>query len=1312
MRLLCLMIFIQTSNILFAHVVISQIMYDSPYNEQITKYPYSDGEFVELHNTGVEDVSLDGWQLWGGGSTERYSFPNNTLLPAGGYMAVAFRYYVHGGDFNISTMTAQYSCYPNYPVQEQRVIILSNTGELLSLRNAQGVIVDSIRYKRNNATTNLDSIPYMECKSWHRTTIRIKDNGDIINTIEDWHSEYVSFGCDVPIEQYIIDEASYHYSQNVSLDRNYMVAVHPLDETTNVTITNGNVSIADNARAYITYNYYDDLGRPEEIILRKLSPNGTDLASFVTYNMAGKTCKKWLPAPYVGNGYISPSALANTISDYYHDTVPFVHTTYKSSPIGEPASTTIPGTTYQSHPNIMDYGTNGPNEIIHFSVSQNGIERNAFYSAGTLKKSIQIDADGKQQITYTDIRNRIIMQQIGTINKTYYVYDAYGRLCYVIPEVLASRLTNGITPDDNADMKRYAYTYHYDSKDNITSKQLPGCEPVFMVYDNASKIILSQDGNQRNRGDYWSYIAYDQLDRIIYTAEICLPNICHQDLVIQLKDTILREMTSTSGIGYTRSYFPTAPTKMLTVSYYDDYNFLQLFPQDTAQFLQYQEKNGYGLFYNNTRNMLTGQKIYNLSDSSCRVSVVYYDIYGNIIQQRSTASLSDFHVQHFAYNHDGTMRQLLDEWNDMTEHYQYVYDYVGRLLKTLYYFNNNPVVVLTANEYDAIGNHITKVRHRGLDKESFNYDLRRQLTKITSGDFTEQLFYADSLPQGASATYNGNIAATSISQGGTNIAFRYQYDQQNWLLTSSLFDGVTNNICEDFEYDALGNITKLKRYNHNGTIMDDLLMQYDGNQLTVIQENVANTDLCDVKEYVANPSGSDMQYDANGNLVVDSDRSINEIKYNILNLPDTICFANGSQIIYLYDALGTKIKTMYLTMMEPVLISLDETSDMQTHYSLCSLMEIWYDGNRQKERVFSQDSIWHWYKEIIFNSEGYVENTVNDSIITEQQMYYFRRDHIGNNVAVWKSSMDGTPQRMFYYASGLPMANSIGQDFQSIKYNNKEFEETNGLNEYDSKARWYYPAICRTTTLDPLCEKYYNISPYAWCGNNLVNTVDLNGCDTLNAIYNSETGYWEWSKPIIAQGNDVINVTDKDGNTSTYEFSEGEYGKRVNMLNLENTGEGKDGYVLGVYHVSGVEEGGTGFYVTPGGEASNKEESGRRIIDGTYPIIVPHDKAEWKYPGVGGDVKVRGSRFHYGYPYPRGWSKGCFILFYDYNLVGGKVIVTEQSTRTAAINFAHLMGGVGIVDYSFTAKDGTVKNRTGVSWYPYGINDKLILKSR
>ena len=61
-----------------------------------------------------------------------------------------------------------------------------------------------------------------------------------------------------------------------------------------------------------------------------------------------------------------------------------------------------------------------------------------------------------------------------------------------------------------------------------------------------------------------------------------------------------------------------------------------------------------------------------------------------------------------------------------------------------------------------------------------------------------------------------------------------------------------------------------------------------------------------------------------------------------------------------------------------------------------------------------------------------------------------------------------------------------------------------GLDEYDSEARWYYPAIMRTTTIDPLAEKYYSISPYAWCGNNPVSMVDPDG-RSFNPIYDIET---------------------------------------------------------------------------------------------------------------------------------------------------------------------------------------------------------------
>ena len=70
---------------------------------------------------------------------------------------------------------------------------------------------------------------------------------------------------------------------------------------------------------------------------------------------------------------------------------------------------------------------------------------------------------------------------------------------------------------------------------------------------------------------------------------------------------------------------------------------------------------------------------------------------------------------------------------------------------------------------------------------------------------------------------------------------------------------------------------------------------------------------------------------------------------------------------------------------------------------------------------------------------------------------------------------------------------STGLDLQARKYGGKEFDKMHGLNEYNSESRHHYPAICRTTTIDPLCEKYYSASPYAWCGNNPVNRIEQSG---------------------------------------------------------------------------------------------------------------------------------------------------------------------------------------------------------------------------
>ena len=70
---------------------------------------------------------------------------------------------------------------------------------------------------------------------------------------------------------------------------------------------------------------------------------------------------------------------------------------------------------------------------------------------------------------------------------------------------------------------------------------------------------------------------------------------------------------------------------------------------------------------------------------------------------------------------------------------------------------------------------------------------------------------------------------------------------------------------------------------------------------------------------------------------------------------------------------------------------------------------------------------------------------------------------------------------------------AFGTTFRDA-YTGKEDQHPDfGTGYTDFGARQYSPALRRWMTTDPLSEKYYGISPYAFCNNNPVNFVDPDG---------------------------------------------------------------------------------------------------------------------------------------------------------------------------------------------------------------------------
>jgi RHS repeat-associated protein len=233
----------------------------------------------------------------------------------------------------------------------------------------------------------------------------------------------------------------------------------------------------------------------------------------------------------------------------------------------------------------------------------------------------------------------------------------------------------------------------------------------------------------------------------------------------------------------------------------------------------------------------------------------------------------------------------------------------------------------------------------------------------------------------------------------------------------------------------------------------------------------------------------------------------------LLNLPELIQFKNGCQIKNLYAADGKKLRSRYITLVPGIFNPLnpgqiiDGLDVNENDFVTIGGMDYINNIEYKVSRIFDWDVSFEPKDNIsikrVHNGEGYAEGVTYVTEGNEPAYSYYRRDHLGNNREVWCASYirnnsvrpEKTMQRTQYYPSGLPWAESTGASVQQRKYNGKEFVGTHGLDEYDSQARMYYPAIVRTTTMDPLAEKYYHISPYAWCGNNPVNAMDPDGMD-------------------------------------------------------------------------------------------------------------------------------------------------------------------------------------------------------------------------
>ncbi|MGF7075827.1 RHS repeat domain-containing protein [Mucilaginibacter sp. 3215] len=405
----------------------------------------------------------------------------------------------------------------------------------------------------------------------------------------------------------------------------------------------------------------------------------------------------------------------------------------------------------------------------------------------------------------------------------------------------------------------------------------------------------------------------------------------------------------------------------------------------------------------------------------------------------------------------------------LTQGLRYLYDHMGRKLKTWSVLQNvgqtaDTRTLISKLDYNEIGQlwkknlHTTDTTGTGNARQlvTYSYNERGWLLRSSAPLFEELLYYNT----GTNKYYNGNIAYQFWGiPGNLDKHYSYSYDQLNRLQQGYSSTGDHEN---GITYDLMGNIKFLQRYaTTSTTLIDRLTYNYpaNSNQLGSVTDDSGNA--------LGQKNGTATYgYDLNGNLTSDDSRGIlstNPIKYNLLNLPQSIAVLNTA---YTYDANGQKLRKV-----------ISGTGASTTEY----IGGVQYNGTAidfiqtEEGRAIPNGAIGYNYE-------------------------YSLTDHLGNSRVNFDTSTGTTARQVQtddYYPFGMESNSTVLGTKSLYLYNKKELQQ-NGLNLYDYGARYYDPAIARWTSVDPLAEISSRWSPYNYVENNPIRNIDPDGMETVN----------------------------------------------------------------------------------------------------------------------------------------------------------------------------------------------------------------------
>jgi RHS repeat-associated protein len=587
----------------------------------------------------------------------------------------------------------------------------------------------------------------------------------------------------------------------------------------------------------------------------------------------------------------------------------------------------------------------------------------AMYAAGTLYKSITIDEANHQVIEYKDLSGHVVLKKVqvsgtpGTAHVgwlcTYYVYDDMGYLRFVLqPQAVV--LINSSWSISATIAAELCFRYEYDQYGRMSFKKVPGAGQVAMVYDGRDRLVMTQDSNLQTQGK-WLVHAYDVQNR--------------PDSVGLLTDN--HSQSYHQNLALNSSYYPVIALypqyRLETVTHYDNYSWVSAGGAALSSTMNTSNTTNSSYFitgYNTsptysqpityfpiTRGQVTGSIAYIIGSPTGQVmyNVNFYDDRNRVIQSEKQNITNGVDLTTMQYDFSGKpLRTLLVHKKNSTPAATHTvvtklsYDPAFRL-KSIFKNIDGAAAdqLIDSMQYNELGQLRAKYLGSKVDSEVYAYNVRGWLTGINpnyvlgtaTNYFGMELGYDKSgsvAPGNTYATqqYNGNIEGTVWKSAGSGVNRKYDfsYDDVN-RLTGAAFtqyngSGFDLSAKIDFSvsnlsYDANGNIMTM---NQNGWLAGSSgpidILQYSylnnnaSNRLQCVTDgaNVATTQLGDFHYNPTTKTTTDYAYDVNGNLISDNNKVIDTIKYNVLNLVDTVHIKGKGNIFYIYDAGGTRWK--------------------------------------------------------------------------------------------------------------------------------------------------------------------------------------------------------------------------------------------------------------------------------------------------------------------------------------------------------------------------------------------------------------------